>query len=110
MQLSRGLQSDEQRVCSCVCSCAYELSDNHVAKVIEDIDIESEDPTSPESESEDDDEMEPPSRSTGTPSAGPTGPKAMTTRQAVLAAVVDPSHVSLSMFLITVLCSNFHVF
>lgn len=36
-----------------------------------------------------------PSRSTGTPSGG-GGTKSMTTRQAVLASVVDPSHVSLS--------------
>ena len=66
---------------------------NAVARVIQDVDIESEDPTSP-SDSEDDGSMQDaPSRSTGTPT---TGPKPMTTRQAVLASVVDPTHVSLS--------------
>ncbi|KAH9482223.1 hypothetical protein JR316_0004320 [Psilocybe cubensis] len=64
-------------------------------KVIQDIDVESEDPTS-NSDSEEK-EQSAPSRSTGTPS-GTAGPstKPMTTRQAVLASVVDPSHVSLN--------------
>jgi len=60
---------------------------------ITDIDIESEDPTS-QSESEDvDSGLQSASRSTGTPSAGT---KPMTTRQAVLASVVDSTHVSLN--------------
>ena len=63
-----------------------------VAKVIHDNDIESEDPTS-RSDSGDMSAQEVPSRSTGTPSVS-TRP--LTTRQAVLASMVDPSHVSLS--------------
>ena len=63
------------------------------AKVIQDVDVESEDPSSPSSSDDDVFSREPPSRSTGTPTAGT---KPMTTRQAVLASVVDPSHVSLS--------------
>ena len=66
-----------------------------IAKVIQDIDIESEDPTSPSAASDDalQSAGESDSRSTGTPS---TSVKPMTTRQAVLASVVDSSHVSLS--------------
>lgn len=66
-----------------------------LAKVIQDIDIESEDPTSPSAASDDalQSAGESESRSTGTPS---TSVKPMTTRQAVLASVVDSSHVSLS--------------
>ena len=66
-----------------------------LAKVIQDIDIESEDPTSPSVASDDalQSAAESDSRSTGTPS---TSVKPMTTRQAVLASVVDSSHVSLS--------------
>jgi len=67
-----------------------------LAKVIQDIDIESEDPTSPSVASDDaavQSARESGSRSTGTPSASV---KPMTTRQAVLASVVDSSHVSLS--------------
>ncbi len=66
-----------------------------IAKVIEDIDIESEDPTSPsESEAEQSTSTpDVPTHSAGTPSGGT---KSMTTRQAVLASVVDPTHVSLS--------------
>ena len=70
---------------------------NHwsLAKVIQDADIESEDPTSPSAASDDavQSACESESRSTGTPS---TSVKPMTTRQAVLASVVDSSHVSLS--------------
>ncbi|PPQ89801.1 hypothetical protein CVT25_007406 [Psilocybe cyanescens] len=62
-------------------------------KVIQDIDVESEDPTSQSGSDEEQSGQDPPSRSTGTPS-GP-GVKPMTTRQAVLASVVDPTHVSL---------------
>ncbi|KAF8808599.1 hypothetical protein BYT27DRAFT_7096326 [Phlegmacium glaucopus] len=64
-------------------------------KVIQDIDIESEDPTSPSVASDDAAQSphESGSRSTGTPSASV---KLMTTRQAVLASVVDSSHVSLN--------------
>ena len=63
-----------------------------VAKVIQDVDIESEDPTSPSAASED--AVPSPCESeSGTPS---TSVKPMTTRQAVLASVVDSSHVSLS--------------
>lgn len=70
-------------------------TNNFLAKVIQDIDIESEDPTSPSVASDDaaQSARESGSRSTGTPS---TGVKPMTTRQAVLASVVDSSHVSLS--------------
>jgi hypothetical protein len=66
-----------------------------LAKVIQDIDIESEDPSSPSAASDDavQSACESESRSTGTPS---TSVKPMTTRQAVLASVVDSSHVSLS--------------
>ncbi|KAF8157234.1 hypothetical protein B0H34DRAFT_798529 [Crassisporium funariophilum] len=62
-------------------------------KIIQDIDIESEDPTSPSGSDGAQSAHESPSRSTGTPS---TSAKPMTTRQAVLASVVDSSHVSLS--------------
>ncbi|KAF8798693.1 hypothetical protein BYT27DRAFT_7122843 [Phlegmacium glaucopus] len=64
-------------------------------KVIQDIDIESEDPTSPSVASDDaaQSPRESGSWSTGTPSASV---KLMTTRQAVLASVVDSSHVSLN--------------
>ena len=63
-----------------------------LAKIIEDIDIESEDPTSPSIASDDAVQSAGESES-GTPS---TSVKPMTTRQAVLASVVDSSHVSLS--------------
>jgi Ino eighty subunit 2 len=63
-----------------------------LAKVIQDIDIESEDPTSPSAISDDAVQSAGESES-GTPS---TSVKPMTTRQAVLASVVDSSHVSLS--------------
>jgi Ino eighty subunit 2 len=63
-----------------------------LAKVIQDIDIESEDPTSPSAASDDAVQSACESES-GTPS---TSVKPMTTRQAVLASVVDSSHVSLS--------------
>ncbi|KDR84329.1 hypothetical protein GALMADRAFT_237115 [Galerina marginata CBS 339.88] len=61
-------------------------------KVIQDLDVESEDPSSHSGGSDDEQSQDAPSRSTGTPSAST---KPMTTRQAVLASVVDPSHVSL---------------
>ena len=64
-----------------------------LAKIIQDVDIESEDPTSPSAASDVPSAGESESRSTGTPS---TSVKPMTTRQAVLASVVDSSHVSLS--------------
>ena len=64
------------------------------AKVIQDVDIESEDPQSP-SESEEG-KYTPDVPPSGAPS---TGTKSMTTRQAVLASVVDPTHVSLGMLL-----------
>lgn len=53
-------------------------------------DVESEDSNSPESEDEDDD--------SASGSRPPGQPKPMTTRQAVLASMVDSSHVSLGMF------------
>ncbi|KAF8914424.1 hypothetical protein CPB84DRAFT_1759226 [Gymnopilus junonius] len=62
------------------------------AKVIQDVDVESEEESSPSATDDEAYSREAPSRSTGTPSAGT---KPMTTRQAVLASVVDPSHVSL---------------
>ena len=76
-----------------------------LAKVIQDIDIESEDPSSPSAASDDavQSPCESESRSTGTPS---TTVKPMTTRQAVLASVVDSSHVSLSDFYLSL--SYFH--
>ena len=61
------------------------------AKVIQDVDIESEDPQSP---SESEEGKFTPDVPSGAPS---TGTKPMTTRQAVLASVVDPTHVSLGM-------------
>lgn len=70
---------------------------------VTDIDIESEDPTS-QSESEDGDSgLQSASRSTGTPSAGT---KPMTTRQAVLASVVDSTHVSLSALQSLSICTH----
>jgi len=63
------------------------------AKVIQDVDIESEDPQSP---SESEEGKHTPDVPPGVPSAGT---KSMTTRQAVLASVVDPTHVSLGMSL-----------
>ncbi|KAF9524361.1 hypothetical protein CPB83DRAFT_861437 [Crepidotus variabilis] len=62
-------------------------------KVIHDNDIESEDPTSPEESEEEQSTQGGPSRSAAT-SAGGTRP--LTTRQAVLASMVDPTHVSLN--------------
>jgi len=64
-----------------------------LAKIIHDNDIESEDPTSPSASDEDVSTQGGPSRSTGTPTVS-TRP--LTTRQAVLASMVDASHVSLS--------------
>jgi Ino eighty subunit 2 len=64
-----------------------------LAKVIHDNDIESEDPTSPSASEEDVSTQGGPSRSTGTPTVSI---RPLTTRQAVLASMVDPSHVSLS--------------
>ncbi|PPR03725.1 hypothetical protein CVT24_007373 [Panaeolus cyanescens] len=64
------------------------------AKIIPE-DIESEDESSPSDSDEGASTQEPPSRSTGTPTTG-TGTRPMTTRQAVLASVVDPTHVSLN--------------
>ncbi|KAF8812612.1 hypothetical protein BYT27DRAFT_7251735 [Phlegmacium glaucopus] len=63
-------------------------------KVIQDIDIESEDPTSPSVASDDAAQSAPESGSRST--APSTSVKPMTTRQAVLASVVDSSHVSLN--------------
>ena len=65
-----------------------------VAKVIHDNDIESEDPIS-RSDSGEMSAQEVPSRSTETPSVS-TSTRPLTTRQAVLASMVDSSHVSLS--------------
>jgi len=65
-----------------------------VAKVIHDNDIESEDPIS-RSDSGEMSAQEVPSRSTETPSVT-TSTRPLTTRQAVLASMVDSSHVSLS--------------
>ncbi|KAF8198502.1 hypothetical protein BJ912DRAFT_951603 [Pholiota molesta] len=62
-------------------------------KIIQDADIESEDPTSVSDSDEEASVHDIPSHSTGTPTAST---KPMTTRQAVLASVVDPSHVSLN--------------
>lgn len=69
----------------------------HLAKIIHDNDIESEDPSSP-SDSDGGLSTQAISRSTGTPTVS-TRP--LTTRQAVLASMVDPSHVSLSQFEVT---------
>jgi len=68
------------------------------AKVIQDVDIESEDPQTPSDLDEGQTTSEVPS---GTPSAST---KPMTTRQAVLASVVDPTHVSLRMSLSLCYC------
>jgi len=65
------------------------------AKVIQDVDVESEDPTTP-SESELDESALPSASARSV--SGPSG-RPMTTRQAVLASVVDASHVSLSTFI-----------
>ncbi|KAF8808499.1 hypothetical protein BYT27DRAFT_7255610 [Phlegmacium glaucopus] len=69
----------------------HQDGEQKVTKVIQDIDIESEDPSSPSVASDDaaQSARESGSRSTGIPSASV---KPMTTRQAVLASVVDSSH------------------
>lgn len=64
-----------------------------LAKVIHDNDIESEDPTSPEESEEEVSNSGGPTRTAVAP-AGAKRP--LTTRQAVLASMVDPTHVSLS--------------
>lgn len=76
------------------------MIDSFLAKVIHDNDIESEDPVT--SDSGNLSAQEVPSRSTGTPSVTS---RPLTTRQAVLASMVDPTHVSLSEFVSFVIYS-----
>ncbi|KIM37991.1 hypothetical protein M413DRAFT_76500 [Hebeloma cylindrosporum] len=66
---------------------AFKRTPRRRAKIIQDVDIESEDPQSESEEGRYIPDVPP-----GVPSAGA---KPMTTRQAVLASVVDPTHVSL---------------
>ena len=94
MLRSNGRHAVGRKVCQPLCCWLMTDSDCSVlAKVIHDNDIESEDPTSRSASDEDVSTQGGPSRSTGTPTVT-TRP--LTTRQAVLASMVDASHVSLS--------------